>query len=492
MLIYGLYNRSITTIEHELSIMTNSDKVPSSKARKGTVSIRLDSGSVKACFPRTHFADEKQLKLATGIPNDANWEATANKLQRRLQLELEEGKLATADGSFNVERYREILEEYGLRAKLRVVKSVSTSDGQLPPKPELNILEVWDMYCEYKKNQLRETTYVNLYQRTFKNAITEAVASCKSEDAIEIRSWLLANKCLHNAKQILTQLDNAYQLLVRTKVCSFNPYSGLSEDIATQGAKGKTQDEIIIEDENDVVDKTKAYTWDEANSILDYIQNNPKINHWYSFVKFKFLTGCRTGEAIAFMFGDIFWDKQEIVIRRTYSPNTRKHYPLKNSRNGKELIRRFPMPMGGELWELLKSIPEGKPNEIVFRGKTGRIIYDRTFVNAWHGGNGYKGIIPTLIKQGKLTKYLPPYNTRHTFITHQVYDLGRDEKIVSKWCGHGEFVSQKHYQDTVTIAMRINPDLPDDNQLNQKSEVDLLKEQVEQMRKMIEELTNKQ
>jgi hypothetical protein len=80
MPLYGYINRSITNFEHCLSIMANSDKVPNSRASKGTVSIRLDSGSVKACFPRTHFADEKQLKLATGIPNDANWEATANNI----------------------------------------------------------------------------------------------------------------------------------------------------------------------------------------------------------------------------------------------------------------------------------------------------------------------------------------------------------------------------------------------------------------------------
>ncbi|MFN6477380.1 hypothetical protein [Nostoc sp. DedQUE07] len=40
--------------------MVNSSKTPTGKAKKGQVSVREDSGSVKACFPRTHFADEKQ------------------------------------------------------------------------------------------------------------------------------------------------------------------------------------------------------------------------------------------------------------------------------------------------------------------------------------------------------------------------------------------------------------------------------------------------
>jgi integrase len=481
--------------------MTDSAKTPSGKARKGTVTVRLDSGSIKACFPRTHFADEKQLKLATGIPNDAGWEATANKLQRRLQLELEEGKLASADGSFNMNRYREILEEYGLRAKLRVVKSPVTADGQLPPKPELSLLEIWDMYCEYRKPDLRESTYINHYQKIYRKIIENACFETKGEEAIKIRNWIVSNRNLKNAKKVLSGLSKAYQLLIKRKLCTFNPYDGLADEIKIKGAKGKTKEEIEMTNDNDVLDKSKAYTWDEAQEILNYVQNRKQIYCYYPILKFKFLTGCRTGEAIAFMHGDIFWDKQEIIFRRTYDEGTKKLFPLKNAKGNSELFRIFPMPTDGELWNLLKSIPQGEPNEVVFKSKMGKIINRNTLGSVWRGNSqGHKGIIPELIKQGKLTKYLPPYNTRHTFVTHQVYDLGRDEKIVSAWCGHGEFVSQKHYQDTAKYAMQINPELPaNSNQPIEKSEVELLKEQnkalaeqMEQMKKMIEQLTNKQ
>jgi hypothetical protein len=104
-----------------------------------------------------------------------------------------------------------------------------------------------------------------------------------------------------------------------------------------------------------------------------------------------------------------------------------------------------------------------------------------------------------LIDEQKISKYLPPYNTRHTFISHQIYDLRRDKDIVNAWCEHSEKISVKHYRNTKQIAMQINPELSVDNQLPEHSEVELLKkqnkmlvEQMEQMRKMIEELTNKQ
>lgn len=95
-----------------------------------------------------------------------------------------------------------------------------------------------------------------------------------------------------------------------------------------------------------------------------------------------------------------------------------------------------------------------------------------------------KGIITQLIEQGKLTKYLSPYNTRHSFITHAVFDLGIDEKIVSKWCGHNIDVSSKHYQDVAIFAERVNPEVP------QTTELELLKEQLRQQQELINKLLN--
>ncbi|MEH2058980.1 MAG: hypothetical protein V7K97_23055 [Nostoc sp.] len=143
------------------------------------------------------------------------------------------------------------------------------------------------------------------------------------------------------------------------------------------------------------------------------------------------------------------------------------------------------MPRDGELWNLLKSIPQGEPNEVVFKPKLGKIIDRSVFSVVWRGREEtrQKGIIPTLIEQGKLTKYLSPYNTRHSFITHAVFDLGIDEKFVSNWCGHDIQVSNKHYQDVAIFAGRINPEVP-----QQQSEIDLLREQMKQQQELINKL----
>ncbi|MEH2029144.1 MAG: hypothetical protein V7K67_05605 [Nostoc sp.] len=75
--------------------MVNSSKTPTGKAKKGLVTIRPDAGCIKACFPRAPFPGEKnQVKKAVGIPLVDGWEGKVSQLQSRLQLELDEGKLA--------------------------------------------------------------------------------------------------------------------------------------------------------------------------------------------------------------------------------------------------------------------------------------------------------------------------------------------------------------------------------------------------------------
>lgn len=467
--------------------MVNSAKTPTGKAKKGQVAVRLDSKVIKACFPRPYFPGEpNQVKKGTGISNVEGWEGKADLLRRRLQLEMEEGKLTNLDGTFNESRYREILVDQKLRPDLKIVESAVTSDGQLPPKPELSLMEVWDMYCEYKKPSLKETVYKLDYCKRYPNLIKSAVKAVGESDANKIRNWLIENRNLETVKNLLSYLSKAYERAIKCKLIKHNPFDGMAEDLQQIGALGKKQNEIEIENDNDVLDKSKAFTWNEAEIILNYVQDNPYLCHWSAFIEFKFLTGCRTGEAIAFMWGDILWDKEQIVIRRTYSERIKKFLPTKN-----ETTRFFPMPKNGRLWKLLASIPQKENNETVFTSKHNRIVSARTFNNTWRGGiDGTKGIIPTLINQGKVSKYLPPYNTRHTFISHQIFDLGRDERTVNAWCEHSQEVSRKHYQDIADRAMQINPELPasTNQQSQQQSELELLKEQLRQQQELINKL----
>ncbi|MEH1792744.1 tyrosine-type recombinase/integrase, partial [Nostoc sp.] len=463
--------------------MTNSSKTPTGRTKKGQVAVRIDGVSIKACFPRS-YCNQGQIKIATGISLIDGWENTASKLQRRLQIELEDGKLDDGEGNFNLGRYQEILKEYGLKASLRKVSSSSVASvDELPPKPKLSVIEIWDMYCSFRHESLSETVYQLKFKGEYLRAIKKSVAEV-GEYPLEMRNWLLGNYSHSTVKRILSCLSGAYRLAIKQKIVGENLFDGMAEDINTKIKRNRIIDQgKEIESDDDVLDKGKAYTWDEAQEILKYIQDDSnRVRHYYKLIKFKFLTGCRTGEAIALWWTDIEWERERILFRRNYNNRLKIYKSTKN-----DTIRMFPMPKDGELWNLLKSISQGEPNENIFKNKVGKAVNTDSLQRVWHGyeASRNKGIIPELIKQGKVKRYLPCYNTRHTFITHQIFDLGRDAAIVNAWCEHSEEMSKKHYRDIEKYATQINPELPVTQQALQQSELDSLKEQLHKQQELI-------
>lgn len=462
----------------------------SNKGSKGSIGVANVKGRVRLNLPRQWFGG-KQEQRGLGLDWSDDNEALARRVAKRLELDFQEGKLSNPDGNFNEEHYQKVLTQYGIKASLRVVKGgghIGMHDT--PQKPAISILEVWDMYCEYKKNRVAETTYKLIFQGNLKIPIAKAIAVV-GEDAIKIHNWLLSNYAHRLVKNILSHLSHAYKLAIKQKLLTHNPFEGLSENIEVNSSQKTISQEDKIDDELDLFDKSKSYSWDEAQGILEYIESDCKIEHWHPFIKFKFLTGCRSGEAIALWWCDVFWDNECIFIRRSYSESCKIY---KHTKNGHK--RKFPMPKNGELWNLLKSLPYGEPNNNVFLNKRGKAISQKALNKVWFGNkdNETKGIIPTLIEHGKLTKYLPPYNTRHTFINHQINDIGIAPHIVNAWCEHSEDVSKAHYRD---LDLRIIPGYGE-TKVNEKSEIELLREQnkqlmerLESMEKLIQKLTEK-
>ncbi|MBD2502814.1 tyrosine-type recombinase/integrase [Anabaena azotica] len=462
--------------------MDKSLKTVKSKAKKGQVAVRLDSGIIRACFPRTHFAEEKQVKLSTGISVTEGWEVKAGQLQRRLQIELEEGKLKDIEGNFNLVRYREILEEYGLRAKLRLVEPVNNSNET---KIDLSLLEIWDRYCEYRRHSLAETTYILKMRRHFRNVIEKGITSIGEDGKftpISFRHWLITNVNLETAKNVLQHLSRAYDLAVSQGIVIKNIFKGLADEVNVRRKTKVIKPDEYVNEDVDILDRNKAFTWEEVEEIINFIQNNSRISHYYYYTKFKFLTGCRPGEASALWWSDIKWADECLLIRRTYNEHLKIFKSTKN-----ETIRMFPMPKDGELWQLIKLIPEGEPNEVVFKNRQGKVIRPTSFFHSWHGQDGSLGIIPTLIKEGKVSKYLPPYNTRHTFINHQINEVGIAPHIVNAWCEHSEEISREHYRQ---LDLKITPGYKKEKSESQSvnSEIEILKEQLKRQQELINRL----
>jgi len=209
-----------------MSIMVNSAKTPTGKTSKGKVSIYVEKGRIKARLPRQYFGGE-QPRIALGMDaNEANM-ARAQRLAERMTLDLQ-------DGCFD-----ETLAKYGIIADLKLKGSAVTSDDQLPPKPELSILEVWDMYCEYKKPSLKETVYKLDYCKRYPNLIKSAIKAVGENDASKIRNWLIDNRNLETVKNLLSYLSKAHERAIKCKLIKHNPFEGMAEDLQQIGALGK-------------------------------------------------------------------------------------------------------------------------------------------------------------------------------------------------------------------------------------------------------------
>lgn len=436
----------------------------SKKGKKGRVVIFVEKGRIKVNLPRQYFGGQ-QKKIGLGMDASPDNMARAERIAQRMTMDLQ-------DGCFDL-----TLEKYGIKARLNLSPASSCKQDDEPPqKTSLSILEIWGTYCEYKKHKLAITTYENCYKKRYTKFISDAIDAV-GEDALAIRTWLVSNRNGKMVKDILSQLSKAYKLAIKQGSFPSDPFDGLHMEIENKRRiKEIKQGEADTDD--DVLEKDKAFTWEEAKNIMEYVRVHPRMCHWYSFISFKFLTGCRTGEAIAFWWNDVKWDEEKIFIRRNYDNQTRIFKPTKN-----EHTRIFPMPENGELWQLLKSIP--RTGDIVFLGRGGRIIEQRSFHQAWKGRDGsIKGIIPALIEQGKVKKYLPPYNTRHTFINHQINDMGIPPHVVNAWCEHSDQVSKTHYRQ---LDLRVIPGYGEKKE-SDKSETELLREQIELLTKRLDEL----
>lgn len=316
-------------------------------------------------------------------------------------------------------------------------------------KPQMSILEVYDMYCDYKKPpSLAETTYKLQYRGRYLKAITKAIEKV-GENTLDIRNFLIKNNCLDTTICCLSILDKGHQLAIRhqhkTGITN-NPFVDMASELRADKGNEKIQDAIDSDESND----TRTFTVNEMNAIIEAFETKKARQHYAPIIKFLFWVGCRTGEAIGLKWRDIDWDKECIYIRRTYNERLKLFKGTKT-----KIVRWFPMPKNGKLWNLLKSLPERSLDDVVFTGKTGKIIDGGRLSNIWRGNNtnSFPGVIPELIKEGKVNQYLKLYATRHTFVTWQVQVENIPETTVAQWVGHDVEVSRKSYldRDRVTV-----------------------------------------
>jgi integrase len=382
----------------------------------GTVGIEEFQGKIRLRLPR-HIFGGKQKWISTGLQyTPENWK-TAQSEAWEIEQDMNSGN------------FDPTLAKYKPRTHLTLVKPV-----EKPPQ-NLTLDELWERYTEYKSQVIEATTIKTTYKRT-KNLIP-LFPSQNLKDAVAIRDWLLDNKSLYTAKYVLTHLSGCCEWAVESNLIASNPFVKMAQHIK----ESRTQ-----ETDGEDID---PFTAQERDAIIEAFENNRYYKHYTNFVRFLFMTGCRTGEAIALQWKHINPEITEITFSESFS----SHFSLrKDTKNHKS--RKF--PINAQLKALLESIKPKicNPEDLVFPSPTGREIDGHNFLNrAWKGyknrhGNQVDGIVTQLVKEGKVGRYRCQYNTRHTFIT-MALESNVSVPQVAKWVGNTPEIIIKHYAGTL-------------------------------------------
>ncbi|MFB2983875.1 tyrosine-type recombinase/integrase [Microseira sp. BLCC-F43] len=199
---------------------------------------------------------------------------------------------------------------------------------------------------------------------------------------------------------------------------TFNPFDNLPK---VSGGKKTSQ--------------VNPFSPEEKELIVSTFEADPCYSYYTSFVRFLFLTGCRTSEAIGLQWKHVSPNLSVITFNEAFVCGKRSP----RTKTGK--IRKF--PINETLRSLLKTIKptECTPDTLVFPSPSGLPIDGHNFLNrAW------KSILGQLPIQ-----YRSVYHTGHTFIS-SCLEAGIRVTQVAQWVGNSPDTIWRHYAGVINEA----------------------------------------
>lgn len=360
------------------------------QGRKGCVGIESDRGRLRLRLPRSICKGSDRYLYLELMDTEANRKIASHKAA---QIE--------RDLFFN--EFDSTLEKYrSPRIQISRLVPVTT--------PEIEIRELWAAYSAFKAKFLSPSSMKDF--RKTKNHI-EAFPSQALKDSRTIINHLLTNLSPDSARRVLVQLNACCKWAIEEGLVAENPFEGKAGKLKVQKRKS-----------------INPFTQSERDLIVNAFESQAEHSHYAPFVKFLFLTGCRTSEAVGLLWRHIDPEVTSITFEEVVVDGQR----IGSTKNHK--TRKF--PVNAPLLELMSSLailyPERKPDKPIFTDKSGNLIRPNNFLRRhWE---------PVI--RGLGINYRPQYNTRHSFIT---WCLEAKVPIsqVAAWVGNSPEVILRHY-----------------------------------------------
>ena len=432
-----------------------------------TIKVQSDKGSLRLQFSTRYnpiFGDKRKYQ-PLGMKDTPDNRAKAEAIAYRI-----ENDLLHPDW---VQLFDPTFAKYGLKSQYAALKLAA------PPvtETELTVGAMWEDYLLWKQPQVEATTYRAGFIGSFSNLIKGLVWDKKTRSFTDTGNGLFnaplsevdADKWFGDAaggvkskKNTLAALSEAFTRLQsqdKTKLTK-NPFllenktenktNKYKSGVDADGTEREWWDVPDNESDGDECDR-RCFSKADRDTIIDafYNHKNDASRQLAPLIEFRFLTGCRSGEAFALRWRDCFRGKEQnnIVFSRSYEGRDQVTKGTKT-----DDIRIFKMyPKLRDLLIRIKPV-DAKPNDLVFAKLNGKSWNTGEVHPKWFGSTQvrneteyhYPGVVTQLATDGLIDGYLPFYNCRHTFITLQAH-AGIDLFLLATICGNSVEVIQLHY-----------------------------------------------
>jgi integrase len=360
-----------------------------SRKPKGSVGIESKDGRLRLRLPRHIFGGKQKylyLDLADTLVNRKVAEAKAGMIEHDIIFE----------------RFDPTLAKY----------KAPVYELPEPENQELSLPELWQKYSEFKAKTLSPSSLKD-FRRTSNHIarLPNPTLGAAKQISRHLQEFLSAD----TAKRTLIQLSACCKWAVDEDLIEENPFKGMATRVKVKQSRS-----------------INPFTPVERDLIIKTFDQLDQHRHYAAFVKFLFLTGCRTSEAIGLTWQYVSPDLTaitfaEVVVEGVRSRSTKTHK-----------IRKF--PANESLKELLLSIRSSEiaPASPVFTDSQGNLVRANNFLR-----RHWQPVVKSLP-----IAYRPAYNTRHTFIT-ECLNAKVPISQVAAWVGNSPKIILDHYAGVV-------------------------------------------
>lgn len=357
-----------------------------------------------------------------------------------------------------------------------------------PNRIHLTTIELFTKFCHFIKPQLQVTTYELTYQKRYRPIFEKAPQNLNEQSRLV--DYIYHNCCgetfLDLCSLLYRMLDWANKRGLVPKE-SVNQFNILKEDykvtcgiykpgiLVTRSISNYTHDYdyrgFSREDAQTIIKAFEDYTQvgyvkNRRTGLFTISNDIRKVRETArDYIKLKFWTGCRSGEATALRWLDIAEDFEYIVFKNTYSSKLRLLKPLKTEKVGREGTESRKFPCGEKLRLLLedryKRCYQGNPEDFIFCSRTGLPFHTDALTYHWYGKEDRVllknrqeekfdrlGVVTQLVVDKKIAQYLKSYATRHTWITLQLLS-GVHINNIAKLAGNSPQTIMENYSSYV-------------------------------------------